>query len=322
MILLTGGAGFIGANILHQLNAQGRDDILIVDRLGRDTKWKNLIGAQFIDYLQVEEFIHERELFEESVSAIIHMGAISSTTEKDVDKLYENNVVFSKNLFTWATERSIPFLYASSAATYGDGEQGYNDDHQEMKKLHPINAYAFSKQLFDLWVLEQVKYKNTPPLWGGFKFFNVYGPHEQHKGEMSSIISKAYEQIKEQGQVKLFASHHPDYEDGGQQRDFIAVQDVVSALLLFLEKAQEKDSGIYNLGAGKAASFKEMVSHVFRALEKPENIQYIAMPQHLKGQYQYFTQANMEKFKKSFPLWECASHPQRVAEYVAYLNSL
>lgn len=301
MIIVTGGAGFIGSAMVWKLNQIGEKEIIIVDELGKDEKWKNLTGLNFIDYYHKDDFIdmilNDSLPFE--FETMIHMGACSSTTEKDADYLYENNVRYSQEIAKYCLTHRIRFIYASSAATYGDGNQGYSDEERNMFNLRPLNMYGYSKQLFDLWlyktgVLEEVV---------GLKFFNVYGPNEYHKGDMRSVVHKSFQQISDKGEVNLFKSYNSKYKDGEQLRDFIYVKDVVDVILFFIEN---KDKfGIYNVGTGSARSWNDLAISVFNAMNKPINIKYIEMPENLREKYQYFTQANMEKlrsagFKKDF----------------------
>ena len=314
MILITGGAGFIGSVLVRDLNCRGHKNLIIVDRLGKAEKWKNLKHAVF------EDFIHADDLFQEDrddlfsqVSAIYHMGACSSTTENDVDFLMGNNYSFSKNIFNLATHYNIPLVYASSAATYGDGELGYIDSHDQMHALLPLNPYGFSKKTFDDWVLAQ---KFAPSKWFGIKFFNVYGPNEYHKGEMRSIVHKAFGQIQSTGKVKLFKSHKIGFKDGEQLRDFIYVNDVTEAMISLVEGANKQDSGIYNMGTAKARSFLDLTNAVFRALDKTPNIEYIDMPLNIRDQYQYFTEAEMGKMKRILPKLKFHTLEEGVKDYV------
>ena len=293
MIIVTGGAGFIGSAFIWRLNQEGIDDIVIIDRLGTDDKWKNLVNRRFVDYIDKDEFLQlvcaDQVPFE--ISAIVHMGACSSTTERDADYLWENNYLYSRKLAEWAMKRNIRFIYASSAATYGDGTLGFSDDHSKISKLKPINMYGYSKQLFDLWVLKN-KLENKS---AGIKFFNVFGPNEYHKEEMTSVIFKAFHQIKETGKVRLFKSYKKEYPDGGQMRDFVYVKDCLDVMWwLFNNK---NINGIFNLGTGKARTWNDLIKAVFAAMGRKTNIQYIEMPESLRDQYQYFTQAEMNKLK-------------------------
>ena len=293
MIIVTGGAGFIGSAFVFRLNQEGIDDIVIVDRLGTDDKWKNLVNRRFVDYIHKDEFLQmvctDKVPFE--ISVIVHMGACSSTTERDADYLWENNYLYSRKLAEWALRHNVRFIYASSAATYGDGTLGFSDDHNKIGKLKPINMYGYSKQLFDLWVLKN-KLENKI---AGIKFFNVFGPNEYHKEEMTSVIFKAFHQIKETGKVRLFKSYKKEYPDGGQMRDFVYVKDCLDVMWwLFNNK---NINGIFNLGTGKARTWNDLIKAVFAAMGRKTNIQYIEMPESLRDQYQYFTQAEMNKLK-------------------------
>lgn len=312
MIIVTGGAGFIGSAFIYKLNQEGIDDIIIVDRLGSDDKWKNLVNRHFIDYIHKDEFLqmvcNDKVPFE--TSAIIHMGACSSTTERDADYLWENNYLYSRKLAEWARKQNIRFIYASSAATYGDGALGFDDDHGKISKLKPINMYGYSKQLFDLWVLKN-KLENKI---AGIKFFNVFGPNEYHKEEMTSVIFKAFHQIKETGKVRLFKSYKKEYPDGGQMRDFVYVKDCLDVMWwLFNNK---KVNGIFNLGTGKARTWNDLIAAVFAAMGRKNNIQYIEMPESLRDQYQYFTEAQMNKLKAVGCPVEFSSLEDSVRDYV------
>ncbi len=313
MIIVTGGAGFIGSAIVKALNEQGESDIIIVDHYENTDKWKNLRGLKYYEFIQVEDFFAHPLWSEKKIKAIYHMGACSATTELDMDFLYKNNTEYTNKLFKLCTEKSIPFLYASSAATYGAGEQGYNDNHQETPKLKPLNKYGYSKQLSDEWALKQTK---TPPVWFGVKFFNVFGPNEYHKGKMSSVVFQSFNQINAVGEVKLFKSHRPDFKDGEQLRDFVYVKDVVRAMLALINKADPKTSGIYNLGTGKARSFHDLAKATFSAMGVAPKIIFIDMPKELQGQYQYFTEANMKKLNSVLPDFKFSSLEEAVSDYV------
>ena len=316
MILVTGGAGFIGSVLVGELNKQGREDIIIVDRLSDTEKWKNLRNLKYEEYIHADElFLAEYgygEIFE-SVTAIYHMGACSATTEMDMDYLMKNNVLYSKNLFNIATELDIPFIYASSAATYGDGDLGYSDSHDGISKLKPLNPYGYSKQLFDEWILKQV---HKPSTWFGLKFFNVYGPNEYHKEDMRSLVHKAFGQIEDSGKVRLFKSHKDGFEDGKQLRDFIYVVDVVNAMIPMMDSKLGEHSGIFNLGTGKAGSFYDLAVATFKAMGKTPNIEFFDMPERLRKQYQYFTEADMNKFNKVFPEFKFQNLEEGVTDYV------
>jgi ADP-L-glycero-D-manno-heptose 6-epimerase len=291
MIIVTGGAGFIGSAFVWKLNQEGIEDIVIVDRLGKTDKWKNLVNLRFVNYIHKDEFydLIYNDTLSFDVEAIIHMGACSSTTERDADYLWQNNFAYTGQLAQWALERNIRFIYASSAATYGDGKQGFSDDHSKISELKPINMYGYSKQVFDLRVLRH----SWEGKIAGIKFFNVFGPNEYHKGDMTSVIFKAFHQIKETGKVRLFKSHLPQYPDGGQMRDFVYVKDCID-VLWWLFKNRDVN-GIFNLGTGKARTWNDLISAVFAAMETREKIEYIEMPESIRNQYQYFTQAQMDK---------------------------
>ncbi len=317
MIILTGGAGFIGTNVLTKLNETGKDDILVVDNINSTTKWQHLVELSYWDYVNKYDFWSWLEEHPDiSLQAIIHLGACSDTTEKDFDYLVNNNIRYSQHLWSLCSERNIPFIYASSAATYGAGEQGFFDDHKNLYKLKPINAYGYSKHLFDLWVLQQEK---TPLRWAGLKFFNVYGPHEDHKGNMASVVYHAFPQAIEKERIRLFKSHRSDYLDGEQKRDFIYVKDVVKVILHFLN--HNSPSGIYNVGTGQPNSFNDLAKAIFNSLEKSSNIEYINMPNELQSRYQYFTKAEIGKLKNICIDFTFTSLTEGVSEYVTFMKN-
>ncbi|CAM2006847.1 ADP-glyceromanno-heptose 6-epimerase [Acanthopleuribacter pedis] len=288
MIIVTGGAGFIGSCMVSKLNQMGHDRILVTDHLGTSDKWKNLRHLKFYDYLdrdQLFDFLGHHN----QVQAIIHMGACSATTERDANYLMENNYRYTKRLAEYCLARDARFIYASSAATYGDGNKGYSDDESGIDRFEPMNMYGYSKHLFDLKARAEGWFQNTV----GLKFFNVYGPNEYFKGDMVSVVYKSFNQIKADGKVKLFKSHRANFEDGGQQRDFVYVKDVVNVMAWLLENPQV--NGLFNLGTGQARNFRDLVSAAFHALHLEPNIEYIDMPEHLRDRYQYFTQADMQK---------------------------
>lgn len=320
MILVTGAAGFIGSVLATELNRAGFENLILVDRLRDGSKWRNLRGVRFREYIHADDLFEPGVVDELSeVQAIFHMGACSSTTERNVDYLMSNNVEFSKALFQWATQANIPFIYASSAATYGDGEQGYDDNHEQVDALRPLNAYGWSKQVFDQWVLRQ---ENTPPQWYGVKFFNVFGPNESHKGDMRSLVHKAFGQINETGKVRLFKSHREGFKDGEQLRDFVYVVDVVKAMLALWELGSAGTPGLYNMGTGQERSFKDLVLATFKAMGKEPAIEYIDMPESIRGQYQYFTQAKMDKLSQILPNFRFHTLESAVLDYVSkYLAS-
>ncbi|HPM71109.1 MAG TPA: ADP-glyceromanno-heptose 6-epimerase [Smithellaceae bacterium] len=318
MIIVTGGAGFIGSAFVWRLNREGIRDIIIVDQLGTDDKWKNLVGLTFTDYIHKNEFI-EMVIADEvpfEVSSVVHMGACSSTTERDADYLWENNYLYSRKVADWALRHNARFIYASSAATYGDGSSGFSDDHEIISRLKPSNMYGYSKQVFDLWVLKN-KLENK---MAGIKFFNVYGPNEYHKGDMVSVIYKAFHQIQETGKVCLFKSYKKEYPNGGQMRDFIYVKDCVNVMWWLLENPSV--NGIYNLGTGRARTWNDLIAAVFSSMGRKTNIQYIEMPESLRNQYQYFTQAQMDKLKKAGCHVNFSSLEDSVRDYVTnYLQN-
>jgi ADP-L-glycero-D-manno-heptose 6-epimerase len=313
MILITGAAGFIGSVLAATLNRHGRSDLVLVDRLDESSKWLNLRSLAYAEYIEADELFSCEASKLDTVDFIFHLGACSSTTEKNMRFLMSNNVDCSKRLFEFARLKEIPIVYASSAATYGDGEQGYSDDHGLSAKLRPLNPYGYSKQVFDQWVLNQ---ERKPAHWFGLKFFNVFGPHEYHKGEMRSLVHKAYEQILATGTVKLFKSHRSDFADGEQLRDFVYVKDVVRVMLEMMNPSARNFSGLYNLGTGQARSFKDLVLATFKAMDREPKIEFIDMPLELRGQYQYFTQANMDKLKLFSPTFEFTSLEAAVSDYV------
>jgi ADP-L-glycero-D-manno-heptose 6-epimerase len=316
MILVTGSAGFIGSVIVKHLNVAGINDLILCDHFESGEKWKNLSGLKYSSLIQVEDlFSHPIWKKPKGITAIYHMGACSDTTELNMDFLYKNNTEFTNKLLTLATEKDIPIVYASSAATYGAGEKGYFDDHSGVSALKPMNKYGYSKQLSDEWILKQ---KKKPTVWFGVKFFNVFGPHEYHKGKMSSVVYQSFNQINEVGEVKLFKSHRPDYQDGEQLRDFVYVKDVVRAMVDLVAAGEKKPSisGIYNLGTGEARSFHDLVKATFKAMAKKPKIQFIDMPHVLRNQYQYYTQAEMAKFKRALPKFKFMKLEDAVADYV------
>ena len=311
MYIVTGGAGFIGSQVAKHLNDNGIDQILIVDRLESDEKYKNLIGLDFEDYVDKEAFIKllTQGKFTKKVKAIIHMGACSATTELDASYLMENNYQYSKALAVWSMENNARYIYASSAATYGDGEQGYSDE-AKLRTLKPLNPYGYSKYAFDLWVEKHGLLDKTV----GLKFFNVYGPGEDHKDDMRSVVNKAFDQITESGKVKLFRSHKPKFEDGMQLRDFIYVKDAVNVIQFFL--SNPKKNGIFNVGTGQARAFKDLVTATFNAMDIETNIEYIDMPNQLRDKYQYYTQAEMNKLNQAGYSAPFQSLEEGVSDYV------
>lgn len=295
MIVVTGGAGFIGSAIVWKLNSSGNDNIVIVDELGTTDKWKNLVGLKFQEFIHKDDFISAvvDDSIDFPIEAIIHMGANSSTTERDADHLFSNNFLYTRELANYCLSKNIRFIYASSAATYGDGSLGFDDDESKLETLRPLNMYGYSKQLFDLWA----KRNNVLNKIVGIKYFNVYGPNEYHKGDMRSVVHKAFEQVRDTGKVRLFKSLNPKYKDGEQMRDFVYVKDAVDMTLHFLEHKDK--NGIYNVGSGKARTWIDLVTALFNAVGKPVNIEFIDLPEHLREKYQYFTEANLTKIKSA-----------------------
>ena len=296
MLLVTGGAGFIGSNIAAALNDAGRSDVVVCDLLGHDGKWRNLAKRQLADIVppgQLGDWLKGRKL-----DAVVHLGAISETTATDGDLVIETNFRFSMRLLDWCTANAVPFIYASSAATYGDGAQGFKDDPSPaaLKQLRPMNLYGWSKHLFDMAVIDRVaRREKLPPQWAGLKFFNVFGPNEYHKGTMMSVLARRFADIKAGRPVQLFKSHREGIADGDQRRDFIYVDDVVRVMMWLL--ATPDVSGLFNVGTGAARSFKDMMLAAFGALGASPNIQYIDMPEQIRGSYQYFTQSEVDRLR-------------------------
>ncbi|NTW17142.1 MAG: ADP-glyceromanno-heptose 6-epimerase [Syntrophaceae bacterium] len=295
MIIVTGGAGFIGSAFIWKLNAEGISDIVIVDELGQADKWKNLVNRRYVEYIHKDVFLRmlRSEQMPFKPDAIIHMGACSSTTERNADYLMDNNYHYTCRLAEWALARDIRFIYASSAATYGDGSQGFSDENTVTESLRPINMYGYSKQLFDLWVLRN----KVDTKIAGIKFFNVFGPNEYHKGDMRSVVHKAFEQIRDTGAVRLFKSHKPEYPDGGQMRDFVYVKDCVEVMWWLLQ--YPTIHGIFNLGTGRARTWNDLIHAVFSAMNMKPRIEYFDMPPEIRDQYQYFTEARMDKLQRA-----------------------
>lgn len=290
MIIVTGAAGFIGSNLVARLNDDNFNDLVLVDDFNRPEKESNWKGKRYSQLVDRNEFASWLEANHKMVEFVFHLGARTDTTEFDKAVFDKLNVSYSQKVFTLCIQYGISMVYASSAATYGNGELGYNDDHAIIGKLQPLNPYGDSKNEFDKWVLKQEK---TPFFWAGLKFFNVYGPNEYHKGRMASVIMHAYNQIKSTGGMKLFRSHNPNYRDGEQLRDFVYVKDVCE-VMMFLMK-HRKNSGIYNLGTGKARSFLDLTRATFKSMGVTENISFIDTPIDIRDKYQYFTEANMSK---------------------------
>lgn len=313
MIVVTGAAGFIGSCMVKRLNDAGYPDILAVDDFSRPDKNRNLEGKQLWGQMHRLNFVRWLERNHTDVDAVIHLGARTDTTEQSKAIFDELNLEYSRALWMLCAGFDIPFLYASSAATYGLGEIGYDDNHATIPQLKPLNPYGQSKQDFDVWVLEQAP-KMGDGAWAGFKFFNVYGPNEYHKGRMASVIFHTARQIKATGAMKLFRSHRPDYQDGAQSRDFIYVKDVVDVLLHFLEK--KPANGIYNLGTGQARTFLDLAVGTFRALDLEPQISFIDTPADIRDTYQYFTQAEMGKIRAAGYTEPFIGLEEGIADYV------
>ena len=297
MIILTGGAGMIGSMVAWHLNNEMNfNDFVIVDDLVNEQQEYNFNKRDFVEYIKkddLKKYLNKKQ----NISAVIHMGAISATTESNFNRLLESNIRFSQQLWYWCAKNKVPFIYASSAATYGDGSFNYNDNESELDQLNPLNAYGYSKHFFDRWIqLELAKKQPAPPQWCGLKFFNVYGPNEYHKDRMASVVFHAFNQYKESKQIKLFKSEHPSYKDGMQVRDFIYVKDAVKVVIFFLNNS--KFSGVYNVGTGNPETFKALAEAVLsNNTGNPDEIKYINMPNDLKGKYQYYTKARIDKIR-------------------------
>lgn len=310
-IVVTGGAGFIGSAVIRHLNDQGIKDIIVVDHLGIDEKWKNLVGKQFADIVTVESFFSWLEGRQAEIGAFIHLGACSSTVEQDASFLLENNYRFTQRLADYALHHHKRFIYASSAATYGDGARGFSDDHAKLETFEPLNMYGYSKHLFDLWA----KRRGILSHIVGLKYFNVFGPNEAHKGRMASVITKFVPDIQKEGQIRLFKSTEPEkFADGGQQRDFIYVKDAVRMTCAFLKNDK---GGIFNIGRGVPETWNSLAKATFKGLGVKENIQYIDMPEDLRGKYQNYTCADMAKTRKALGAEaDCAPLEESVVDYV------
>lgn len=298
MLLVTGGAGFIGSNVVAALNDAGRADVAVCDFLGSDGKWRNLAKRQLADVVPPGELM--QWLGGRKLDAIIHLGAISETTATDGDLVIETNFRLSMRLLDWCTANATPFIYASSAATYGDGDQGFRDDAslEALKKLRPMNLYGWSKHLFDMAVAERLAQGvKLPPQWAGLKFFNVFGPNEYHKGTMMSVLARRFDDVKSGRVVQLFKSHREGIADGDQRRDFIHIDDVVRVIMWLL--AARSVNGIFNVGTGHARSFRDLILAAYSALGTKPNIEYIDMPEQIRGSYQYFTEAEVDHLHRT-----------------------
>lgn len=312
MIIVTGGAGFIGSALIAALNKRNIVDILVVDQLGTDARWKNLRNLVFADYVEKDDFLEMllRKKTTMPIRVVFHLGAATNTTETDASYLIKNNYQYSKLLAQWATDANVRFIYASSAATYGDGSAGFSDDEQKINELKPLNIYGYSKHLFDLWAYRSGLLKKIV----GLKYFNVFGPNEYHKADMRSFVIKAFEQINTTGKVRLFKSYNSKYADGQYARDFIYVKDAVEMTLFFLDNPHI--SGLFNIGTGKARSWNDLVKAVFTAMDKEPNIEYIDMPLSIRNQYQYYTCADITKIRKAGYKQETTSLEAAIKDYV------
>ncbi|MBI3218094.1 MAG: ADP-glyceromanno-heptose 6-epimerase [Bacteroidetes bacterium] len=315
MIIVTGAAGFIGSCLIKRLNEDNFNAIIAVDKFNNAEKNKNLKGLKIHDKVDRDSFFEWLDKNYELVEFVFHIGARTDTTEFDIDLLHKLNTDYTKEVWVRCCRYQLPLVYASSAATYGYGENGYEDNEALITQLKPLNPYGLSKQEFDVWALEQ---KEKPFFWAGLKFFNVYGPNEYHKGRMASVIWHAYNQIQKTGKMKLFKSHHPDYKDGEQMRDFVYVNDVTEVCMFLMH--HRKNSGIYNLGSGKARTFNDLAKAVFSALDKPALIEYIETPIDIRDKYQYFTEAKMDKLKGIGYSKEFYSLEDGTREYVGRLG--
>ena len=307
-IVVTGGAGFIGSALIWRLNEMGFDDILVVDRMDTTDKWKNLAPLRFADYVDADDFLDNLDLYADA-DAVLHMGACSSTTERDADYMFRNNFQYTRDLAEWSVANEIRFIYASSAATYGDGSAGMDDGTEKLNSLRPLNVYGYSKQLFD-------QYAARNEIFGhivGLKYFNVFGPNENHKGDMRSLVNKAFDEITATGMVGLFKSANPQYKDGEFGRDFVYVKDAVEMTLHFL---QNDIGGLFNVGSGRMNTWNALARAIFKALDREPNIQYIDMPEHLRDRYQYRTEADLTRIRDAGYTDETTPLDESVRDYV------
>ncbi len=328
-VLITGAAGFIGSCMVQYLNQQGYENLILVDDFGVEAKRVNWQSKKFEKKVERHYLFDWLDKEKPAIDFVIHLGARTDTTEFNYEVHRELNYNYSLHLWKYCVANKVPFIYASSAATYGNGELGYNDNHEVIEKLEPLNPYGVSKNEFDKWAVKQ---KYQPPFWAGLKFFNVYGPNEYHKGRMASVIWHSFNQIKKEGVVKLFKSHKEGFEDGQQLRDFVYVKDVLKVIDWMMEKVVSEQtstinhqlaSGLYNLGTGKARSFEDLVKATFAGLDKSPNIEYIDMPLDIRDKYQYFTEANMQKLRNAGYTNEFYSLDSGIDDYVRhYLTGL
>ena len=315
MIVVTGAAGFIGSCLVAELNARGFEDLILVDE-GSHQSSANLAHKKYRTYLDKKDFIQRilTRKFDETVDVIFHLGACSSTTLQDAAYFEENNFLYTRDLCLWALEREVRFIYASSAATYGDGVQGYKDDEKTVRLCQPLNLYGASKQKFDLWALEAGHFSKIV----GLKYFNVFGPNEYHKGDMKSVVAKAYQGVVQEGVMRLFKSYKPEYKDGEQKRDFIYVKDAVRMTLHFMDQLEA--SGIFNVGTGTARTWNDLAQALFAAVGKQPQIEYIEMPEVLRDKYQYFTQADISKIRTAGYTQAITPLEEAVRDYAGYLE--
>ena len=320
MVVITGAAGFIGSVVAAELNQKGYNDLILVDDFSKKEKERNYIDLKYKALVDRNVFFDWFKENHEEVTFVVHLGARTDTTEFDWNVFQKLNVDYTETMFALCAEYQIPLVYASSAATYGNGELGYDDSHDVVEKLQPLNPYGRSKNEVDKWILKQEK---QPPFWAGLKFFNVYGPNEYHKGRMASVIFHSFNQINATGKVKLFRSHRPEFADGQQLRDFIYVKDIASVICFMIERHRDTEtprhqvkSGLYNLGTGKARSFYDLAANTFKAMGKDVNIEFIDIPEDIRDKYQYFTEANMTKLREAGYDKEFTSLEDGVMDYV------
>lgn len=311
MIIVTGAMGFIGSNLVGHLHQEGYQDLVVVDDFYKWKKEPNLSGKRVLEWVHRDLFMAYFAKIAPRVHAVFHLGARTDTISEDKEIFEKLNFKYSRDIWRICTKHAIPLIYASSAATYGDGQFGFKDDHEGIERLQPLNAYAASKHDMDIWALSQ---KTAPPNWYALKFFNVYGPNEGHKGRMASVVYHAFHQIRDSGRLKLFKSHHPEYKDGDQLRDFIYVKDVLNMIMDIFEKRPA--SGIYNVGTGKSRTFLDLGNACFDAVNIPVNIEYIDMPLDLREKYQYFTEADMSKWEAAGLSLPSYSLEKGVKEYI------
>lgn len=315
-IIVTGAAGFIGSNLIAALNERGETGILAVDELGKDGRWMNLRGLKFADYMEKDDFrFAVRHDTLQAVDAVFHLGACGATTETNASFLFDNNTQVTRELCEWSLQHDARFIYASSAATYGDGSRGWKDDEEKLDSLRPLNPYGFSKHLFDLWAQSRGLFNQIV----GLKYFNVYGPRELHKGDMRSVVVKAWEQIRKTGEISLFKSYRPEYPDGEQLRDFLLVGDAVQATLHFRDETSV--SGLYNVGTGKARTWNDLAKAVFLAMNLAPKIQYVEMPEALREKYQYRTCAEISKLRATGFGADMATLEKGVSETIRWLQT-